>query len=693
MRSLQQGDPASVGPYQLIARLGEGGMGTVFLARSPGARLTALKLIKREYAADPEFRARFRREITAASRVSGLYTAPIQAADADALQPWFTAAYIPAPTLDEAVTAIGPLPEPAVRALGAGLAEALQAIHAAGLVHRDLKPGNILLAEDGPKIIDFGVAKAGDATQLTGTGGMLGTLAYMAPEQIAGSKDVGPAADVFSLGGVLVHAATGRKPFGERDEAALLYELMYGEPELHGVPGSLHALLAACLAKEPARRPRLEDVLAKLAPADPQALLSPALREAVTAKETEAHQVASGPIAVPPPLPQVGVPRRRVLGLTAIGAVAVAGVGGGTAAWALTRTPEKSARPAPRGTALATAPPPAWTFTPPTALTDEAYLLVTGDVVLFGGTEGIWGLDAQTGRQLWTHDIPLGTWDSVHDSRFLVTGGHDQLLNVIDATTGHTTTFHTNTDKITPGDIYGVIGNTVVLKTMGPKLTRGPVIAVDLTSGRTLWHYSAGDVDPTGAVDQTTVYINDKPALVALDPATGRKRWTYTWPKDLGGRDWDTFDITAGGGRVFGNFGGALQAVDATSGKALWSQPTDPNVDLAYDTVFLSGTDVIYKGTDLRAYDQATGKPKWTLYGPEPLASTGHVAVADGLIAAAFGGYSGYPQGFFTARTDGRLLWTHWGPATSTEDWAVKVAGSSVFATDQRRAYCFRAGG
>ena len=690
MRSLQPGDPANVGPYQLIARLGEGGMGTVFLARSPGARLAALKLIKRDYAADPGFRARFRREITAAGRVSGLYTAPMQAADADAAQPWFAAAYIPAPTLDEAVGTIGPMPEPAVRTLGAGLAEALQAIHAAGLVHRDLKPGNILLAEEGPKIIDFGVAKAADAAQLTGTGGMLGTLAYMAPEQIAGSREAGPAADVFSLGGVLVHAATGRKPFGERDEAAQLYEVMYGEPDLSGVPGSLLRLLTACLAKEPAARPTLEHLLAQLAPADPRALLSPALRQAVTAKETEAHQIASGPVTAPPPLPAIGVRRRRVLGLAAVGAVAVAGAGGGTAAWALTRTPQKTARPAPHGTALATAPPPAWTFTPPTELTDGAYLLTTAGVVLFGAGEGIWALDARTGRQLWTHDIPLGTWDTVDGSRFLVTGGHDQLLNLIDATTGRTTTFHTDTDKVIPGNVYGVVGGTAVMKTSGPRLTGGAVIAVDLASGRTIWSSPFGG---TGAVDRSSVYLNEKPALSALDPATGRKRWTYTWPKDLGGRDWDNLDITAYGGRVFGNFGGRLQGIDAASGKALWSQPTDPNVDLAYDTVIPSGPDVIAKGADLRAYDQATGTPRWRLYGPEPLVSAGQFAVSGGLLAAAFGGYSGYPQGFFVGRTDGRQLWTHWGPATANNDWVVQMAGSSVFATDQKRLYCFRTGG
>ncbi|QFG22781.1 serine/threonine-protein kinase [Actinomadura sp. WMMB 499] len=191
MRPLQAGDPARVGRYQVLARLGAGGMGVVYLARSPGARLAALKLVRREFADDAGFRERFRREIAAASTVSGVYTAPVLDSDADAPQPWYAAAYVPAPALNEAIGSVGPLPEPAVRALGAGLAEALRAIHAAGLVHRDLKPGNILLAEDGPRIIDFGIAKATDATRITRTGAMIGTLAYMAPSRSprAGTPD------------------------------------------------------------------------------------------------------------------------------------------------------------------------------------------------------------------------------------------------------------------------------------------------------------------------------------------------------------------------------------------------------------------------------------------------------------------------------------------------------------------------
>ncbi|MCO6003518.1 serine/threonine-protein kinase [Actinoallomurus purpureus] len=702
MQSLQPGDPACVGQYQLLARLGAGGMGIVYLARSPGARLAALKLIRGEFAADPGFRERFRREIAAAGKVSGLYTAPVLDADADAPHPWFAAGYVPAPALDEALTTIGAMPEPAVRALGAGLTEALQAIHGAGLVHRDLKPGNILLAEDGPKIIDFGVAKVTDATQLTGTGGMVGTLAFMAPEQIAGSKDAGPAADVFSLAGVLIYAATGAKPFGERDSAALLYEVMYGEPWLDGVPASLRELLAACLDKEPAGRPPLQAVLAALTPADPQALISPALRREVAAREAEANRVSSEPAMTPPPLPRIddtdaGNPgRRRVLGLAV--AVAVAGIGAGATARALTRGNSKAAKPAkpaPRGTALAAAPPPTWTFTPPAPVTtSESRLLVAGGVVLWGGEEGTYGLDARSGRRLWAPNIALSSGDAVHGSTLITDGkgndDEDRSLTLIDIPTGRTTNFPMPHDVL-PMSVYGVVGDTILLesKRISDGSADPTVWAVDLASGKIRWRLPITGSDVSGAVDRTSLYLNTKPTLTALDAATGRKRWVYTWLKGGGTRDWETLDIAVASGRVFANFADTLQAVDTADGKPVWSQHTDK----VFNTVLPSGANVIFRNDVLHAYDQATGAARWTLAGPETLSSSsGHSAVSGGLLTAAFNGSSGSTQGIFVAKTDGRALWAHWGPASGNEDWDVTMSGSSVFATDHQRLYCFRAG-
>ena len=690
MESLRPGDPAYVGPYQLLARLGAGGMGVVYLARSPGARLAALKVIRREFAADPGFRERFRREIAAARGVSGIYTAPVLDADAGAPQPWFAAGYVPAPTLYEAVAAGGVLPEPAVRALGAGLTEALQAIHGGGLVHRDLNPGNVLLAEDGPKVIDFGIARVTDATRLTGTGGMVGTPAFMAPEQIADGERAGPAADTFSLAGVLVYAATGAKPFGEGDPAALLYEVMYGDPGLDRVPASLRELLAACLAKNPARRPGLPSVLAALLPADPQALISPALRREVAAREAEASRVSSEPVTAPPPLPRIDdtdggrLGRRRVLGMAAAAAVAVTGAAGGTMAWALTREPAKAARPAPHATVLATAPPPIWTFTPPVTLTDGACVLAAAGVVLFGAFEGMWGVDARSGRQLWTQDFPLSAGSAAVGSTFIALGGHGRLLTLVDARTGRATTFPSH-DDVLAGSVYGVVGDTVFLESQNPALDHG-VMAVDLAGGEIRWRFPFTGLSISGAADQNGVYLNVGQTLIALDGATGRRRWVHDW-SEAGGSS-ATMDIAVAGGRVFGDFGGDLQAIDTMSGKPVWSQHTGK----AFDTVFPADANVIFRGDDLRAYDRATGAARWTLAGPAPLASTGHCAVAGGLLAAAFGGYSGYAPGLFAAGTDGRGLWARWGPAFDNEDWDAAVSGSSVFATDQRRLYCFRTG-
>src|ERR1700733_13701381 len=213
MDALQPGDPGGVGGYRLVGRLGAGGMGQVFLGVSPGGRRVAVKLIHPMHAGTEQFRERFAREIEAARRVGGFHTAPVVDPDPQADPPWMVTAYIDVPSLREGAGRYGPLPPERVRALGAGLAEGLAAIHAHGLVHRDLKPGNVIVAEDGPRIIDFGIARAVDATGLTSTGTVVGTFSYMSPEQVRGDP-VLPASDVFSLGCVLGFAATGRPPFG-----------------------------------------------------------------------------------------------------------------------------------------------------------------------------------------------------------------------------------------------------------------------------------------------------------------------------------------------------------------------------------------------------------------------------------------------------------------------------------------------
>jgi eukaryotic-like serine/threonine-protein kinase len=272
---LQPGDPRKVGPYWLLGRLGSGGMGRVFLARSPGGRQVAVKLVRAELAEQADFRARFGREVAAARMVSGLFTAPVVDADLDGPVPWLATAYVAGPSLADAVTRHGPLPVASVLALAAGLAEGLGAIHAAGVVHRDLKPSNVLLADDGPRIIDFGISRAAEASVLTSTGLVAGSPGFMSPEQAEG-RDVGPPSDVFSLGAVLTFAATGQGPFGTGSTATMLYRVVHTPPATGDLPDGLRLLVERCLAKDPEQRPTTDQLLAKLAAAHPTAGWLPA---------------------------------------------------------------------------------------------------------------------------------------------------------------------------------------------------------------------------------------------------------------------------------------------------------------------------------------------------------------------------------------------------------------------------------
>jgi hypothetical protein len=269
MESLTADDPQVMGEYRLRARLGSGGMGRVYLGFSPAGRAVAIKVVHDQLARDPEFLERFGREVAAARAVSGMYTAPVVAAGLDAHPPWLATAFVPGPSLAEVVQQYGALPDAAVWRLGAGLAEALRAVHAAGLVHRDLKPANVLLAADGPHVIDFGISRALEGTSLTSAGMVVGTPGYMSPEQAEG-KPTGPASDVFALGCVLAHAATGQPPFGTGNAASVLFKVVSAEPELSGISPALRSVIAACVAKNPAARPTLSGLIATIAASGPE---------------------------------------------------------------------------------------------------------------------------------------------------------------------------------------------------------------------------------------------------------------------------------------------------------------------------------------------------------------------------------------------------------------------------------------
>ncbi|MBL1087219.1 PQQ-binding-like beta-propeller repeat protein [Streptomyces actinomycinicus] len=264
MQSLRATDPRHIGPYEVTHRLGAGGMGEVYLGRSRRGLRVAVKVVRAEHAEDRTFRARFRHEVRAAQTVggAGTYTARVVDADTEAERPWMATEFVSGPNLRDAVLDHGALPEPAVRVLAAALGEALGAIHARGLVHRDLKPSNILLGEDGPRVIDFGIVRALEATSLTRTGAVVGSVGYVSPEQIRNGGQVGPPSDVFSLGAVLAYASAGREPFGEGQDSVVLLRILTRDFDLSGVPEYVRPLVTACLREDPLERPVPAEVVA-----------------------------------------------------------------------------------------------------------------------------------------------------------------------------------------------------------------------------------------------------------------------------------------------------------------------------------------------------------------------------------------------------------------------------------------------
>jgi eukaryotic-like serine/threonine-protein kinase len=279
-------------------------MGRVYLGRSPGGRNVAIKVIRAELAENADFRARFAREASAARKVSGIFTAPVVDADLDGPIPWLATSYIAGPSLGDAITERGPMPVALVVRLAAGLAEGLAAIHTAGVVHRDLKPANVLLAEDGPRLIDFGISRSMETTSLTQTGMVVGSPGFMSPEQAEG-RSVGPPSDVFSLGAVLTFAATGEGPFGEGSTVALLYRVVTSEPNTQAVPAEIRPVIEHCLAKDPRQRPTAAQLLAQLSTAD---VVSDPAREGTTRKSAVPDAARRAPNGAPGAVPGPAYP-------------------------------------------------------------------------------------------------------------------------------------------------------------------------------------------------------------------------------------------------------------------------------------------------------------------------------------------------------------------------------------------------
>jgi outer membrane protein assembly factor BamB/serine/threonine protein kinase len=644
---LEPEDPRQVGRYRIVARIGAGGMGQVFLGRSPGGRPVAVKVVRPELARDGDFRRRFAREVTAARRVNGAYTAGVVDADPDGSPAWLATLYVSGVSLADAVAVHGPWPAASVLALGAGLAEALEAIHAAGVVHRDLKPSNVLLASDGPRVIDFGISTASEASALTHTGMTIGTPGFMSPEQLTG-KPIGPASDVFALGAVLAYTAAGVGPFGTGTPHALHFRAVYEQPDLDALPSGLRDIVAACLAKEPEQRPTVAELLRRMTaqgqdePADATLLLTepgwmpaavdrlvreksvtplprnatPAPAPAPTppvAPTPTAPDIPAAPQATPPPMPAAGEP--------------AAADPPPPLHDALTQTAGRAAQtPAP-------ATPPTPEATPLSRR--GALVALAGTVAAAGTAIAVWktsdggsgsaadGSPSATtpararpvrttpphvytpGQKIWS----FRTGDEVHTAPTVANGvvyfgSNDKNLYAVDAATGRKR-WALDTGSVVYSSA-AVVGDMLYVGTDG----RG-LYAVDAATGKRRWAFTGSDFWPVASpvVADGVVYAgSDNGYLYAVDAATGKQRWKFGTKDGLV----DSAPAVAGGVVYFGSDDNHLYALDAATGRKRWDFDAGDNID---SPPVVAGGLVYASSGRLYALNAATGKERWSLTG------------------------------------------------------------------------------
>ncbi|MFF0474079.1 protein kinase [Streptomyces sp. NPDC004284] len=630
---LAHDDPATVASYRLLARLGSGGMGTVYLARTPGGRTVALKTVHARLATDPAFRSRFRLETDAARIIGARHGAAVVDADPLAETPWLATEYVLGPPLDDAVALGGPLPEPTVRALGAALAGALAQLHSSDVVHRDLKPSNVLVTAYGPKIIDFGIARAAGDDHLTRTGAAAGTPAFMSPEQASGEEHT-PAGDVFALAGVLVFAATGHGPFGTGSPADLLYRVRYADPDLTGVPEPLLPLLTACLSKDPSARPttavltdHLHDGHGDFADHLPPLLLADIARRATDVWLHAPHRLpAPAGAAVAGTVPSTPLSRRRLLSVGGGALIGLAGAGGGVWAWLGSRnTPEADG-----GTPAPTAPTaiPASTAADgsPVALWKGSSLdreeattqLIAGDVVGLAETVSFRALNQKDGRGLWSDDMVMDPWQITTDgTSFYASDGTYQGPGALQIRTLDPRTGKETAPQIVVKGFDGSNSGTELLTASGGMLfaaSRRGKKESDPDANETGWH------------------------LIAVNLRTGKEAWREPYEWD-GVRPW--LSQVAGGRLILGKNSGDLgsflvQAREVRTGRQLWQRrlPLKDSANFIPGQLVVDERHAYFGGDRLRALRLTDGGVAWEYGSGSATTSYGVPAVSDGIVYA-----------------------------------------------------------
>jgi outer membrane protein assembly factor BamB len=559
---LRPSDLTTIGPYRLLGRLGAGGMGEVFLGRDRAGRLAAVKLVHDAFAGDPTFRARFAREVRIARSVRVASAAAVIDADPDAPVPWLATEYIQGPSLEALVAAQGPMAESVAGALAARLAATLAELHGTGVVHRDVKPSNVLIAPDGPRLIDFGIASAAGTTAITRSGTLLGAPDYMSPEQALGVS-AGRPSDVFSLAAVAVYAVTGRGPFGSAAHpVAMVRRIVDEPPDLEGVPDDLRVLLEPCLAKGPTSRPPMGELADRLR-----------RRFSTVDVPVEEHPRTLG--------------RRRLLRAAVLGAALA-----GAAVAAGSRLISPGLRP-PRGTIR-------WAFEKPEPY-GFAGLSFGAGIIIGDGEEFIYGLEPHDGRLRWKIESP-GTAYSFRTTtgvRDMVYATDRKGIVALDATTGSIRWEQKGAEVLTAGETV-LLGKTAGLRNKGG----GELFGIDLDTGDTRWRYPIPDTVTQLAVSEGLLHVGFSESLTTFEASSGAIRWAMPWPTDysLGG-------LSTYGDALISAQPDRLMALDAATGQVRWTVPFDGSKYAApvahHRTVFAND------GGNASARDAETGKLLW----------------------------------------------------------------------------------